>query len=76
MFFSDKITIRAVVSGVDANGYGTQTEYDTEVGMSSATRAEFYRPMQTEFDVTQMFEVHAVGGLGQSNAGCLWHKSV
>ena len=40
MFFSDKITIRAVVSGVDQGGYPVQTNTDTEVwAMSkSATR--------------------------------------
>ena len=31
MFFSDKITLRAVVNGVDSNGYPTQENTDTEV---------------------------------------------
>ena len=61
MLFSDKITIRAVVSGVDANGYPTQTNTDTEVwaNVKSATRAEFYAANANGIDVTQMFEVHA-----------------
>ena len=31
MFFSDKITLRAVVNGVDSNGYPTQTTPTPEV---------------------------------------------
>lgn len=61
MYFSDKITLRAVVSGVDADGYPTQTNTDTEVfaNVKSATRAEFYAANANGIQVTQMFEIHA-----------------
>ncbi|HRS66163.1 MAG TPA: phage head closure protein [Spirochaetia bacterium] len=61
MFFSDKIKLRAVVNGVDANGYPTQTNTDTEVwaNCKSATRAEFYSANANGIDVSKMFEVHA-----------------
>lgn len=61
MLFSDKIILRAVFSDVDANGYPTQTNTDTEVwaNVKSATRAEFYAANANGIDVTQMFEVHA-----------------
>ena len=61
MLFSDKITLRAVVNGVDASGYPTQTNTDIEVwaNVKSATRAEFYAANANGIDVTQMFEVHA-----------------
>lgn len=61
MFFSDKIKLRAVVDGVDGDGYPTQTDTDTEVwaNVKSATRAEFYAANANGIDVTKMFEVHA-----------------
>ena len=60
MLFSDKITLRAVVSSVDASGYPTQTNTDTEVwaNVKSATRAEFYAANANEIDVSMMFDVH------------------
>jgi SPP1 family predicted phage head-tail adaptor len=68
MFFSDRITLRAVVNGVDANGYPVQTNTDTEVwaNVKSATRAEFYAANANGIDVTQMFEVHAEDWGGQT----------
>jgi SPP1 family predicted phage head-tail adaptor len=68
MFFSDKITLRAVVNGVDSNGYPTQENNDTEVwaNVKSATRAEFYAANANGIDVTQMFEVHAEDWGGQT----------
>jgi hypothetical protein len=50
MFFSDKITLRAVVNGVDSNGYPTQENNDTEVwaNVKSATRQNFIRLMRME----------------------------
>lgn len=62
MYFSDKITLRAVVSNVDASGYPTTpTNTDTEVwaNVKSAVRSEFYAANANGIDVTQMFEVHA-----------------
>ncbi len=61
MFFSDRITLRAVVDGVDSSGYPTQTNTDTEVwaNVKTATRAEFYAANANGIDVSMMFEVHA-----------------
>lgn len=61
MLFSDKITLRAVASGVDSDGYTTQTNTDTEVwaNVKSATRAEFYAANANGIDVSLMFEIHA-----------------
>lgn len=60
MFFSDKITLRAVVKAVDSSGYPTQTNTDTEVwaNVRSATRAEFYAANANGIDVSMMFDVH------------------
>lgn len=60
MLFSDKITLRAVVSGVDSSGYPTQTNTDTEAwaNVKSATRAEFYAANANGIDVSLMFEIH------------------
>lgn len=60
MYFSDKIKLRAVVSGKDADGYPTQTNTDTEVwaNVKSATRAEFYAANANGIDVSLMFEIH------------------
>ncbi len=68
MFFSDKITLRAVVNGVDSNGYPTQENTDTEVwaNVKSATRAEFYSANANGIDVSKMFEVHAEDWGGQT----------
>ena len=43
MFFSDRVELRAVVYGTDADGYTTTTTTDTEAwaDVRSATRAEF-----------------------------------
>ena len=61
MYFSDKITLRAVVSGVDADGYSTQTNTDTEVwaNVKTSTRAEFYAANANGIDVSLMFEIHS-----------------
>ncbi len=60
MYFSDKITLRAVVNGVDANGYPTQENKDTKVwaNVQSAVRAEFYSANANGIDVSKMFAVH------------------
>lgn len=60
MFFSDKITIRAVVSGVDANGYPVQTNTDTEVwaDVVSVTRAESDLANRRGREATKAFRVH------------------
>lgn len=61
MYFSDSITLRAVTSSADADGYPTQTNADTGVfaNVKSATRAEFYAANANGINVSIMFEVHA-----------------
>ena len=68
MYFSDKITLRAVTYGVDADGYSTTTSTDTEVwaNVKSASRAEFYAASAHGVNVTKVFEVNAEDWGGQS----------
>ena len=58
--FSDKVTLRAVVHGVDGNGYPTQINTDTEVwaNVKSATRSEFYAANANGIDVSFMIAIH------------------
>jgi len=60
MLFSDRIKLRAVVAGKDADGYATKQTTDTEVwaNVKSATRAEFYAANANGINVSMMFEVH------------------
>lgn len=60
MYFSDKITLRTVTIGADADGYPTATNSDTEVwaNVKSATRAEFYAATAQSIEISQVFEVH------------------
>lgn len=60
MFFSDKITLRAVTNKVDADGYKTQTTVDTQVwaNVKSVSRSEFYAANANKLEVTQAFDVH------------------
>jgi len=61
MYFSDSITLRAVVTGIDADGYPTTTPVDTVVYSNrlSATRSEFYAAQANNILVTQSYEVHS-----------------
>jgi len=61
MFFSDRVELRAVVYGTDADGYTTTTTTDTEVwaDVRSATRAEFYAANAVGIEVGLMITVHA-----------------
>jgi SPP1 family predicted phage head-tail adaptor len=60
MYFSDKITLRTVTIGADADGYPTVTNTDTEVwaNVKSVTRAEFYAANAQSIEISQIFEVH------------------
>lgn len=60
MYFSDRITLRAVVNSVDADGYPTPTNTDTSVwaNKKSVARSEFYAANANSIDMTQVFEVH------------------
>lgn len=60
MFFSDSITLRAVVNTLDANGYPTAANTDTVVWANkiSIKRSEFYAANQNTINLTQGFEVH------------------
>lgn len=60
MYFSDSITLRAVVTGIDADGYPTTTNTDTVVwaNKKSIVRSEFYAANSNAINMTQAFEVH------------------
>lgn len=61
MYFSDKITLRTITRGNDADGYPTETNTDTEVwaNVVSVTRAEFYASNANGINATQMFQINA-----------------
>ena len=60
MFFSDKIKLRTITEGVDADGYPNHSTSDSEVwaNVKSASRAEFYSANANNLDVTIAFDVH------------------
>lgn len=62
MLFSDKITLRSVVTVKDCDGYVvSETTTDTEVwaNKKSVSRAEFYASNQAGIKMTVAFDVHA-----------------
>ncbi len=60
MFFSDRITLRTITQGQDADGYPTSSNSDTDVwaNKKSTTRAEFYSANANGIDASVAFEVH------------------
>lgn len=68
MFFSDKITLRAVANGIDSSGYPTQTNTDTEVwaDVISVTRAESDLANRRGREATKAFRVHVEDWNGQT----------
>lgn len=60
MYFSDRITLCAVTSTTDADGYPVNTNVDTAVwaDVKSATRSEFYEGMKAGVAISLSFAVH------------------
>lgn len=61
MYFSDNITLRAITTTTDADGYPIATPTDTTVwaNRKSVSRSEFYASNQAGINMTQAFEIHA-----------------
>ena len=68
MFFSDKITLRAVSASLDSYGDASKSYTDTTVwaNKKSATRAEFYGANAAGIKVDLVFEVNAEDYKGQT----------
>jgi SPP1 family predicted phage head-tail adaptor len=61
MFFSDKITLRAVSESQNENGYAVPTTTDTIVwaNVKSVTRSEFYAANANGINAVIAFEINA-----------------
>ena len=60
MYFSDSISLRAIVSTTNVNGFSVKTPTDTAVfaNEKSATRSEFYAANANGINIVKVYEIH------------------
>ena len=60
MYFSDKITLRKVTTGIDSSGFASETYTDTVAWSDKRTPSmnEFYKANEIGMEVVAVFVVH------------------